>query len=80
MIELDGTWKRVQDNQTVKCSKQGNRLQCKWETQLIEEFEIHLAHEKTLRGFTHRNICGVYTKEEGLIIWNTGNRWIKKGR
>ena len=66
---------REEDCQTIKVSRKDNLLECIWENKVSEEFEID---GKQLVGTTSRNIHGTYN-EDGVIVWNTGNHWIKEG-
>ncbi len=76
IVEFDQIWIRQEDNQTIKCSRKGNVLRCKWPNEFVEEFATD---GENLRGTTNRNVHGRYN-EDGTILWNTGNRWIKEGR
>ena len=76
ILEFGQIWIRQEDNQTIKCSRKGNVLRCKWPTEFVEQFETD---GENLRGTTNRNVRGRY-HEDGTILWNTGNRWIKEGR
>ena len=76
ILEYDQIWIRQEDNQTIKCSRKGQILRCKWPNEFVEEFQTD---GENIRGTTNRNIHGRFN-EDCTILWNTGNRWIKEGR
>ena len=74
-IGLDGIWRRGEEKQDIKCSRNGNILTCEWSNQLVEYFQID---GKELSGKTNKAIHGRYELDK--ILWNTGNFWFRHGR
>ena len=50
-------------------------FECTWPNQLVEHFQIN---DDNLQGVTNPEILGYPTKD-GMILWSTGNLWIKEG-
>ena len=70
-----GTWKRKVDFETIECCEKANLLECKFLDESSESFVIEGIH---LRGTINRMIRGRLTQDD-VILWNTGNHWLKEG-
>ena len=74
-IGLDGIWRRGEETQDIKCSRNGNILKCEWGNNLVESFQID---GMELSGTTNKAIHGRWKLD--TISWNTGNFWFRHGR
>lgn len=72
---LEGSWISENGGQKINCEVVNQILHCTWPNQFVEHFQID---SKTLRGVAKPEILGCPTND-GMITWNTGNRWIKPG-
>ena len=72
---LEGCWISESGNQQIKCKVVDNLLECNWPNQVFECFQMDSGN---LRGATNSDIIG-FISENDLIIWNTGNQWVKQG-
>ena len=72
---LEGCWISENGNEIIDCKVVNNSLKCIWSNQIVEHFEVS---HKILKGVANPEILG-YPTDDGMINWNTGNRWIKPG-
>ena len=76
---FEGCWVSENGNHEIQCSLNDDRtwLICTWPNEYVE---IYQSDSENLIGLTNSEIVG-YPSEDihGLIIWNSGNRWIKEG-
>ena len=75
-LPLEGCMISEKGNQEIQCTKEGNKVICKWQNQLLETFQID---DNVLIGDKNENING-WIQEDGTIIWSTGNYWFKPGK
>ena len=73
--QLEGCWISENGNQIIDCKVVNHSLECTWPNQIVEHFQVC---SEILKGVTNPEIFG-YPMEDGLITWNTGNRWVKQG-
>ena len=59
----------------IDCKLVNNTLECIWRNQIVEHFQVR---SESVKGVTNPEILG-YPTDDGMITWNTGNRWIKPG-
>ena len=72
---LEGCWISESGNQQIKCKVVDNLLKCTWPNQLLECFQMDSGN---LKGATNVDIIG-FVSENDIIIWNTGNQWVRQG-
>ena len=72
---LEGSWISENRDQKINCEVVNQIFHCTWANQLVEHFRID---SKILRGVAKPEILG-YLTNDGMITWNTGNRWIRPG-
>ena len=72
---MEGCWISENGNQIIDCKLVNNSLECTWPSQIVEHFQVCY---EILKGVTNPEILG-YPTEDGMITWNTGNRWVKQG-
>ena len=70
-----GSWIREGGNKEINCELQGDELKCIWSDNMVESFRIN---DINLTGTNNSRTHGWYV-EDGRIVWNTGNSWVKKG-
>ena len=72
---FEGSWINENGGQKIECEMVNHTLQCTWPNQTVEHFQLNT---EILRGVAKPEILG-YPTDDGMITWNTGNRWIRPG-